>query len=174
VGTNSGLDRLRRTALSTLALPPAPEHDFSIVTGDKAGDQNSIWTGNRGLPLTHVAADGAITSFPKTRGTICLRLDRNGVIWSAGGGSPVLWHSSGAGFSAMPYPEDQVGPVISLAVDRNNDLWISTATGGAYHYTQGTWSRQNEALGKKPGILGAMTGDDAGNVWFGFSNALVK
>jgi len=31
----------------------------------------------------------------------------------------------------MHYPEDEVGPVISLAVDRNNDLWISTASGGA-------------------------------------------
>jgi signal transduction histidine kinase/streptogramin lyase len=178
VGTNSGLDRLRRTALTTLELPPAQEHDFSVIAGDKAGDkageQNSVWTGNRGLPLTRVAADGTVTIFPKTRGTICLRVDRNGVIWSAGGGAPVLWRSSGAGFSPMPYPEDRVGPVISLAVDRNNDLWVSTATGGAYHYTHGTWSRQNEALGKKPGILGAMTGDDAGNVWFGFSNAVVK
>ena len=67
-----------------------------------------------------------------------------------------------------------MGPVISLAVDRNNELWISTATGGAYHFTQGTWSQQNDALGKKPGILGTMTGDAAGNVWFGFSNSVVQ
>ena len=46
VGTNSGLDRLRRTAITTLPLPPAQEHDFSIL----AGDQGSIWTGNRSLP----------------------------------------------------------------------------------------------------------------------------
>ena len=74
----------------------------------------------------------------------------------------------------MPYPEEELGPVISLAVDRNHDLWISTATGGTYHFTQGAWSRQNEILGKKPGILGAMAGDEAGNVWFGFSNNLVE
>ena len=170
VGTNSGLDRLRRTALSTLALPPAQEHDFSILTGDNG----SIWTGNLSLPLTHVAVDGHITSFPKTKGTICLRLDRNGTIWSAGGGDSTLWHSSGSGFVPMHYPEEELGPVISLAVDRNNDLWVHTATGGDYHLTQGSWSRQNEALGKKPGILGTMTGDDAGNVWFGFSNYVVQ
>lgn len=170
VGTNSGLDRLRRTALSTVPLPPAQEHDFSII----AGDQGSIWTGNRSLPLTHVTTDGRITSFPRTRGTLCLRLDRNGTLWSAGGGDALLWHSSGSGLSPMHYPEDEVGPVISLAVDRSNDLWISTATGGAYHFTHGTWDRQNEALGKKPGILGVMGDDEAGNVWFGFSNFLVK
>ena len=93
VGTNSGLDRLRRTALTALSLPPAQEHDFSIV----AGDLDSIWTGNLNLPLTRVAADGTITSFPKTLGTICLRRLRDGTIWSAGGGQSLLWHSSGAG-----------------------------------------------------------------------------
>jgi signal transduction histidine kinase/ligand-binding sensor domain-containing protein len=170
VGTNSGLDRLRRTVLSTLALPPAQEHDFSIV----AGDQGSIWTGNRSLPLTHVAADGRITSFPRTRGTICLRVDRDGTIWSAGGGDALLWRSSGSRFEPMHYPEEEVGPVISLALDRNHDLWISTATGGTYHYAAGVWNRQNDVLGKKPGILGAMAGDEAGNVWFGYSNNLAK
>jgi signal transduction histidine kinase/ligand-binding sensor domain-containing protein len=170
VGTNSGLDRLRRTALSPVTLPPAPEHDFGIV----AGDLGSIWTGNRGLPLTHVAADGTTTSFPKTRGTICLQADRNGTIWSAGGSEALLWRSSGAEFSPMHYPEEQVGPIISLAVDRHNDLWISTATGGAYHFTDGRWINQNAALGKKPGVLGAMGGDQAGNVWFGYSNYLTQ
>lgn len=170
VGTNSGLDRLHRTAISTLPLPPAQEHDFSIL----AGDHGSIWTGNRSLPLTHVAADGRITTFPKTLGTICLRQDRDGTIWSAGGVDARLYRSSGAGWEPMPYPEEELGPVISLAVDRNHELWISTATGGAYHFTQGTWRRQNEILGKKPGILGAMAGDEAGNVWFGFSNNLVE
>ena len=170
VGTNSGLDRLRHTVLSTLPLPPAQEHDFSIL----AGDQGSIWTGNRSLPLTRVASDGRITTFPKTLGTICIRRDRDGNIWSAGGVDARLYRSSGSGWSPVPYPEKEVGPAISLAVDRNHDLWISTATGGAYHFANGVWARQNEVLGKKPGILGVMTGDDAGNVWFGFSNYLVE
>ncbi len=170
VGTNSGLDRLRHTALSTVQLPPAQEHDFSIL----AGDQGSIWTGNMSLALTHVAADGRITSFPRTLGTICIRRDRDGTIWSAGGVNARLYRSSGSGWSPVQYPEKELGPVISLAIDRNHDLWISTATGGAYHFAKGAWNRENEILGKKPGILGAMTGDEAGNVWFGFSNNLVE
>jgi hypothetical protein len=139
-----------------------------------AGDRGSVWTGNRSLSLTRVAADGSMTSFPETGGIICIRRDRNGTIWSAGGGSSKLWRNSGAGFTPLPYPEEKVGPVISLAFDRNNDLWITTGIGGAYHFSHDEWSRQNEALGKKPGIIGAMAGDDAGNVWFGFSNHLVR
>jgi signal transduction histidine kinase/ligand-binding sensor domain-containing protein len=170
VGTNSGLDRLRRTALTAVPLPPAEEHDFSVV----AGDRGSIWTGNRSLPLTHLTADGRITSFPQIRGTICLRAPGDGTIWSAGGDDGLLWRSSGSEFVPMHYPEKQFGPVISLAVDRNADLWINTAAGGTYRFSGGNWTKQDEALGRKPGVLGAMTGDEAGNVWFGFSNYLLK
>ena len=170
VGTNSGLDHLRRTALTTLVLPQAEEHDFGVA----AGDGGSVWTGNMSLPLIHVAADGSITSFPQTRGIICLRRDRNGTIWSAGGGDFQLWRYSGTGFTPLHYPADKTGPVISLAVDRNNDLWISTASGGTYRFSHGVWSRENEVLGKRPGVLGALAGDDAGNIWFGFSNNLVR
>jgi len=170
VGTNSGLDLLRRITLTSLALPQTEEHDFGIV----AGDQGSVWTGNKSLPLTRVAADGTMTSFPQSHGTICLRRDRKGTIWSAGGDPSKLWRHSATELTPLPYPEEKTGPVISIAFDRNDALWITTAIGGAYRFSDGEWSRQNEALGKKPGIIGAMTGDDAGNVWFGFSNYVVR
>ena len=38
----------------------------------------------------------------------------------------------------------------------------------------GTWSDETDALGKKPGVMGAMTDDAAGNVWFAFSNKVVE
>src|SRR5262249_37347054 len=170
VGTNSGLDLLRRITLTSLTLPQTEEHDFGIV----AGERGSVWTGNKTLPLTRVAADGSTTSFPQTHGTICLRRDRNGTIWSAGGDPSKLWRSSQTGLTRLNYPEEKVAPVISLAFDRNDALWITTAIGGAYRFSHGEWSRENEALGKRPGIIGAMTHDDAGNVWFGFSNYVVR
>src|SRR4029077_12772693 len=104
------------------ALPPAQEREFSIA----AGDHGSIWTGNSSLPLTHVAADGTITSFPKTRETISVRRDRNGTIWSAGAGDFYLWRSSGEGFLPLHYPEENLDGVVSVAVDRNNEPWITT------------------------------------------------
>jgi ligand-binding sensor domain-containing protein/signal transduction histidine kinase len=170
VGTNAGLDQLRRTTFTALTFPQAEQHDFSVA----AGDQGSVWTGNRSMPLTRVAADGSITTFSETHGTICLRRDRNGTIWSAGGGDSQLWRSSATGLAPLHYPEKDIGPAVSLAVDRNGAPWISTAIGGTYRFSSGEWSRQNEALDKRPGLLGAMTGDDAGNIWFGFSNDLVR
>ena len=170
VATNSGLDLLRRAALTTVRLPHAQEHEFSIA----AGDRGSVWTGNSSMPLTHIAADGTITTIPGTRQTLSLRRDHNGAIWSAGAGDFHLWHSSGGGFSPLHYPEEELNSVEFTAVDRNNEPWITTNGGRAYHLSGGVWSDQTEALGKKPGIMGAMTDDEAGNVWFAFSNKVVE
>lgn len=170
VGTNSGLDRLRRAALSKLLLPPAPEYEYSVA----AGDAGSVWTGNSSLPLTHVTADGAITSFPRTGQTLTLRRDHNGTIWSAGRGDFHLWRSSPTGFAPLHYPEESLDAVVAVATDRHNNPWIATRSGRAYHLSGGKWSNQNKALGKKPGVIGTMVDDQEGNIWFAFSNKVVQ
>ncbi len=170
VATNSGLDRLRRGPLTTIGLPHAQEHEFGIAIGD----HGSVWTGNSDLPLTHVAADGTITSVPGTRHTLGLRRDHNGTIWWAGAGDFHLLHSAGGGFSPLHYPEEKQNSVVFVAVDRNNEPWITTSRGLAFHLSGGEWSEQTEALGKKPGVMGAMVDDQAGNVWFAFSNKVVQ
>ena len=85
-----------------------------------------------------------------------------------------LWRSSGSGFTPLPYPDEKLDAVVSVAVDRNNDPWITTRSGRAYRYFNGSWSNQNQALGKKPGVIGAMTDDQAGNIWFAFSDKVVQ
>ncbi len=145
VATNSGLDRLRRAALTTVGLPHAQEHEYGVA----AGDRGSVWTGNSSMPLTHVAADGAITTFPRTRQTTVLRRDHNGTIWSAGAGDFHLWRSSGDGFTPLRYPDEELDFVEFVAEDRNNDPWITTISGRAYRLTNGVWSDQTGILGKK-------------------------
>ncbi len=170
VATNSGLDQLRRAAFTTVGLPRAQEHEFSVA----AGDRGSVWTGNSSLPLTHVSAEGTITSFPRTRQTIAVRRDHNGTIWSAGAGDFHLWRSSAEGLSPLHYPDENLDPVVFVASDRNNDPWITTTSGRAYRLSSGVWTDQTQILGKKPGVIGAMVDDQAGNMWFGFSNKVVE
>jgi signal transduction histidine kinase/ligand-binding sensor domain-containing protein len=170
VATNAGLDRLRRATFTRVRLPQAQEHEFSVAAGDKG----SVWTGNSSLPLTHLTADGAMTSFPSTRQTISVRRDHNGTIWSAGAGEFHLWRLSGKGLSPLRYPDDNLDPVVFVATDRNNDPWITTISGKAYRLSGRAWSNQTAALGKKPGVVGAMVDDQAGNVWFAFSNKVVE
>ena len=170
IATNSGLDRLRRVPLTTVQLPRAQEHEYSVA----AGDNDSVWTGNSSLPLTHVAADGTATSFPRTGQTISVRRDHNGTIWSAGAGHFHLWRSSGKEFLPLHYPDENLDSVIFAATDRNNTPWITTNSGRAYKLSHGKWSDETQILGKKPGVKGAMVDDQAGNVWFAFSNKVVQ
>ena len=170
IGTNSGLDWLRRAALTTVRLPHAQEHEYSVA----AGDNGSVWTGNSNLPLTHVTADGSISSFPRTGQTVALWRDHNGTIWSAGSGDFDLWRSSGKGFSPLHYPNEKLDSVVSIATDRNNDSWVTTSSGQTYKLSGGRWIDETETLGKKPGVIGAMADGPAGNVWFAFSNKVIR
>jgi len=170
VATNSGLDQLRPAALNTVRLPRAQEHEYSVA----AGDGNSVWTGNSSLPLTHVAADGTISIFQRTRQTTSVRRDHNGTIWSAGAGEFHLWRFTGEGLSPLRYPDENLDSVLFVAADRNNDPWITTSSGRAYQLSRGAWREQTQVLGKKPGVIGAMVDDQAGNIWFGFSNKVVE
>jgi ligand-binding sensor domain-containing protein len=170
VGTNAGLDRLSVTALKSIVVPNAQEHEFALA----AGDQGSVWTGNASVPLMRVDASGHASIAEKTHDVTCLRRDRLGNIWSVDDGSVRLWRSSPRGFDPVHYPEENVAGIVSLALDRNNEPWINLRSGPTYHLTHGQWRDEHEALGKDVGLLGAMVGDDDGTVWLSFATNLVR
>jgi signal transduction histidine kinase/ligand-binding sensor domain-containing protein len=166
VGTNTGLDRLRATALRTILLPTIEEREFSLT----AGENGSVWTGNASLPLTRVYPDGRFAPFDKSHNAICIRRDYQGTIWSAAEGPNQLWRSSPRGFLRFQYPEEKMARIVSLAVDRNNEPWINIRPGTTFHLSHGTWRNENDAIGKNIGILGAMVSDSDGMVWIAFTN----
>ena len=170
VGTSSGLDQFRQLALHALTLPATQQRQFAIA----AGDDGSVWTGSRSLPLTHITPGGAVKTFPATRQAVLIRRDQFGTIWSSGVGKDYLWRSTENGLKPVHYPEEQAQSVISLAVDRNKDLWINLRQFGVFRLSGKTWSNENQALGKAPSDPGAMVGDAEGNVWFAFSRQLVR
>ena len=170
VATNSGLDLLRPATLTTVHLPSAQEHEFSIA----AGDHGSVWTGNSTLPLTRVSADGEITTFPQTKQTLALRRDHSGTIWSAGAGQARLWRVVGERLEPVHYPGEALDAVVFVSTDRHDEPWITTISGHTYHFSHGAWSDETDILGKKPGVVGTMADDRQGNVWFAFSNKVVK
>jgi signal transduction histidine kinase/ligand-binding sensor domain-containing protein len=170
IGTNSGLDQLRRNVLSTVAMPTTLEHPIAIA----AGDDGSVWVGSRGQPLTHISKDGHVQVFAKTRQCIAIRREFDGSIWSSGLGDARLWRTMGGDPSPVAFPPGDIRSATDIAVDRNHELWITTFTPDSYHRAGTTWTKVTEALGRKPGIIGAMAGDSEGNIWFAFSNKLVE
>lgn len=170
IATFSGLDQLRRKVFTTIALPTTLERQLAIAPAD----DGSVWIGNREQPLSHVFKDGRIQTFPKTQNCIALRRTFDGTIWSSGTGKEHLWRISGGTPSSVAFPAGDVQSATDIAVDKNHELWISTFTPESYHRVGNTWTKLTQLLGRKPGVIGAMTGDNNGNVWFAFSRTLVR
>jgi signal transduction histidine kinase/ligand-binding sensor domain-containing protein len=170
LGTNSGLDQLRRTVITSIAIPRNQGHQFAIG----AGGANSVWIGNSALPLTRVTEDGRMTTFTKIGRTTCIRRDSRGKIWVAGEGQPDLWRSSGSTFLPVSHPDQNLERIVSMAIDRNDELWVLMRPGQTYHLTHSGWRMENDALGKKPGVIGEMISDDQGNIWFDFNFEVVR
>jgi len=132
IGTSSGLDQLRRTALSTLPLPRTQQRQFAVAAG-RAG---SAWIGSLSVPLTNVTEDGTARSFPQTVQSRCVYRDPNGEIWAAGSGKSRLWRTFGAALVPVPTPHEEVG-VANIAVDKNGESWINTFAPNVYHQVDG-------------------------------------
>jgi len=170
IGTTGGLDQLRRTVFSRVAMPSTTDHQFAIA----AGDDGSVWVGNREQPLTHINQNGHVQVFPKTRQCIAIRHAFDGSVWSSGLGDARLWRTTGGDPSPVAFPPGDIRSAADIAVDRNHEPWITTFTPNSYHRVGATWTNVTEALGRKPGVIGAMAGDSNGNIWFAFSNNLVE
>jgi PAS domain S-box-containing protein len=170
IGTTSGLDQLRRNVFSTLAMPATTDHQFAIA----AGDDGSLWAGNREQPLTRIDKDGHVQVFARTHQSLAIRRAFDGSIWSSGLGDARLWRTTGGDPAPVEFPPGDFRNAVDIAVDRNHELWITTFTPDSYHRVGTSWTKVTEALGRKPGVIGAMAGDSDGNVWFAFSNKLVE
>ncbi len=170
VGTNSGLDQLRPNVVSQLAIPATNEHQLAVA----AGDHGCVWIGSRSLPLTEVCPDGTGKTFVETRQAIAIRRDFKGGVWSSGLGENHLWRASSKGLEPIHFPHDDVEVPASATVDKNNNIWILSFGLNVYRSAGPNWENLNQVLGREPGVLGAMEGDQTGNVWFAFSNHVIE
>ena len=170
IASNSGLDQLRRTILKSTALPPTKQFQYAIA----AGDEGSVWIGSMSLPLTRVNADGTIESFPKIYDVTCIRRDRHGTVWVGANHLFQVRDAPRPTILEMHYPQEDSARVVAIAVDRNDELWVTVRPGPTYHKVNGDWRDESDAVGKKPGIVGDMMTDDAGNIWFAFATYLVR
>jgi signal transduction histidine kinase len=116
--------------------------------------------------------------YTRTQQTLAIRRDYKGDVWSSGLGENRLWRVSNGVLDAIQYPHDDLTNdskvAASIAVDKQNKLWIATFGSHVYRSDGGRWENMDKPLGREPGILGAMEADQAGNVWFAFSNHVVE
>jgi signal transduction histidine kinase/ligand-binding sensor domain-containing protein len=166
VASNGGLDHLRSTSFNTIGVPTGQQTQIGIASG-RAG---STWIGSRTLPLTEITSEGRRIVHPEVRLITCIRRDNNGTIWV--GGETHLWKVTNGRPELVHYPGETERGVSALATEANGDLWLLLFGGEVYHRKKTGWELQNTALERKPGVLGAMAGDDVSGIWLAYSNNL--
>jgi len=163
VGTQTGLVRLNRSAISTFALPDFADADFGTITQDRDG---ALWVGSS--HLFHITANGVeIPKFPaplsQTRVRTVFR-DSSGVLWLGTEGRGVFRWSAGAleaVANTQPY-------IRAFAEDHQGGIWIGT-DGGYCRWTP-------RALGcfEPHESVRALLVDRSGNVWVGKDRGLTR
>lgn len=161
VGTENGLDRFRRTALSGVTLPQIHTDSPPIA----AGDDGALWVGK------------SLVARPerKTLAAVAEGTDRDFVtaLWREGpdslwiGAMDGLWHQSGQQRTKIALPDEaRSREILAIARDAEGALWISVRRGGIYRLGDGAWTPGggHAELARQAECLYA---DPDGRMWFG-------
>ncbi|WP_176992709.1 sensor histidine kinase [Collimonas sp. OK242] len=160
VGTENGLDRFRRNALSGVALPQ--------IYGDSpalsAGENGALWVGKK---LLAQPTKEAFASIPPESGedtVTVLWKEAPDSLWIGAGES--LFHQRGLVQEQIALPKEVRSPRIHAIVrDAEGALWIAVSRAGTYRLRDGVW----EAGGGFPELRQKvlwMHADRDGRMWF--------
>jgi signal transduction histidine kinase/ligand-binding sensor domain-containing protein len=166
--TENGIDRIRESRLTTIALPENMQRALSV----QADRDGTVWIGNHKtngdyeIGTFGVRADGSRVAAPVRNITATLRAP-DGSAWFANG--EALWRVSAGRWRTWPLPPGLRGnDVQAMTLDGQGRLWVSVVHNGVHVLRNGQW----QAGGGYP-VLAERTpvslhADPQGRVWFGY------
>jgi signal transduction histidine kinase/ligand-binding sensor domain-containing protein len=165
--TSLGVDRLRETKLTTVALPPM--YDSPLVT---PGADGQIWiTGDYRSEGFGIARDGARTQ-TGIKNAMSTLSEPGGAIWF--GTEQQLLRRDGKARQSWDFPAELKGRrVQAMARGADGVLWLSMLGKGAYTFRDGAWLQRGgvEELGKDTPIW--LFADNKGAIWFGYTKSRI-
>ncbi len=166
--TENGVDRVRESRLTTIALPPRMFSGLSV----QADGDGAVWvgnfqsTGNYEQRSFGLLADGTRQTTPLLGVTATTRAP-DGSAWFASG--LTLWHRAAGRWQSWPLPPDLRGhDVQALAMDASGRLWVSVMRKGVHVFRDGQWQPGGgiAALATRTSV--SLLADARGRVWFGY------
>lgn len=161
LGTNSGVDRIRRSKVHQFALP----YDVRDP-GIAPGDDNTMWIGSRqGAPLRQYGPDGIVHTTTLTWAENVIR-GPDGTIWAAN--AKRLDRYAHGEEESWTLPQQQ--QVQTAAQDRDGSLWVSIlGSKELFHFHDGVWETGTARLGFA-GLPVLLTTDDHNRLWQGYTD----
>lgn len=163
IGTQTGLVRLNRSAVTTFALPDFADADFGTITQDRDG---ALWVSSSHL-FRLTARRVEMPKFPAPLGQVRVRTvfrDSRGALWFGTEGKGVFRFDGGA-----PKPIPNIQPYIrAFAEDHQGGIWIGTDGG----YCR--WTVQDVRYFEPHESVRALLVDRNGDVWVGKDRGLTR
>ena len=170
VGTNSGLDRFRKTNLVPVVLP-TPENGNTVLA---AGDAGDLWVQNV-YPMFHIHGTQVDRSYPFRDSAISAYRDPSGAIW---------WFCalSAYRFDAGNYTRIELPPslpkpfhdrAIAMTQDGSGVLWLAALREGLFYRENGEWQQLEIAPELAKLFPTSAFTDWMGRAWFGYEGGTI-
>lgn len=167
IGTNLGLNRLRRTPVAMVdgLVDTINGHFATFVAGDGNGrvvNDGRLWAPGSG------AADEVVRGLPTI--TAALAEPRGGA-WLLGPTALLRWHDDGRS-EPVPLPgAHNATTVRAMAATGDGEVWIALAGDGVYRGGSAGWRR--EPVDAAAGTPTVLAGDGDGRLWLGYQDSTV-
>lgn len=169
VGTDAGLDRLRRIALAPLALPVGAGSHALAVSGDGA-----LWVGTDNGQLIGWRGDSHFTFELDMPITALVNSQHHGLLAGGYRGIFSLSEDGPVRIAPLPLVSAREAAVRAMAVDEDGAIWVSINRAGLYVWADQQWRRIEPVSNAERQVMPVTASLDlAGRPWFGYRDNLL-
>ena len=164
VGTNSGLDRFRKTNLVPLILPFSPR--FAVLA---PGDSGDVWVANL-ASMVRVQDGRADPSHPFLSEARSVYRDPAGAIWWLCPDAIYRYEAGNYTRIALPasFPKPDLAETLEATEDGSGTFWLAAQREGIFYRKAGGWQRLEIAPELAKLAPRAAFTDGMGRAWFGY------
>lgn len=169
VGTDVGLDRLKRRELSPLVLPGgAGSHALA------AGGDGSLWVGTANGQLMRFRGNSQFTFELDMPISTLVNSDQRGLLVGGYRGVFSLSGEEPVRIAALPVESAPESAIRAMVAGKDGDIWVSVNRAGLFVWADQRWRRIEPVSDSERQVMPVSASrDQAGKLWFGYRDNLL-
>ncbi|MBE0402258.1 sensor histidine kinase [Halomonas citrativorans] len=169
VGTDAGLDRLKRTTMPPLALPVEAGSHALAVSGD-----GSLWIGSGNGQLMGLRGDSRSTFELDMPITTLVNSQQHGLLIGGDRGIFSLSDDGPMRIAPLPVESASEAAVRAMTVGKDGDIWVSVNRVGLFVWADQQWRYIESVSDSERQVMPVSASRDlAGKLWFGYRDNLL-
>lgn len=169
VGTDAGLDRLKRKSLSPLALPGgAVNHALA------AGGDGSLWVGSENGQLLRLRGASRATFELEMPITTMVNSEQYGLLIGGYQGVFSLVDDEPVRIAALPVESAPESAIRAMTTGKDGAIWVSVNRAGLFVWADRQWRRTPPVSdSERQEMPVSASRDQTGTLWFGYRENLL-